>query len=67
VILMMEFREGEIYYKCWKCGRVFDRSEIEAFEARELGEGFTFIRCPACGSKIIVKIRREGYKLVKAV
>lgn len=65
-MLGVEF-EGEVLYRCWKCGRIFSRREVEAFEARgELGEGFAFIRCPACGSKIIIKIRREGYKLVKA-
>ncbi len=57
----------EIFYKCWQCGRVFSRRDIEAFEAREYLEGFAFIRCPSCGSRIIVKIRKEGYKIVKAV
>lgn len=41
--------------------------EIEAFEAREAAEGYAFIRCPACGSKIITKIRKERYKKVKAI
>ncbi len=57
----------DILYKCWKCGRIFSRRDIEAFEAREYGEGYAFIRCPACGSKIITKIRKEGYKKVKAI
>ncbi len=59
--------EDEIFYKCWKCGRVFSMREIEAFEAREATEGYAFIRCPACGSKIITKIRKERYKRVKAL
>ncbi len=59
--------EEEILYKCWKCGRVFSSKEVEAFEARDLAEGFTFLRCPACGSKIILKIRKEGFKIVKAI
>ncbi len=41
--------------------------EIEAFEEHESIEGYTFIRCPACGSKIITKVRKERYKKVKAV
>ena len=57
----------EILYKCWKCGRIFSIRDIETFESRELGEGFAFIRCPACGSKIITKIRKEGYKKVKVI
>ncbi len=59
--------EEDILYKCWMCGKVFRRSDVEAFEAREIGEGYAFIRCPACGSKIITKIRREGFKRVKAI
>jgi len=58
---------SDILYRCWKCGRFFNKRDIEAFEAKELGEGFVFIRCPACGSKIIVKVRKEEPKLVKAV
>jgi|Deesub1362A_J573_1020465.scaffolds.fasta_scaffold101087_1 DNA-directed RNA polymerase subunit RPC12/RpoP len=58
-----------IRYRCWNCGRVFSKEDIEAFEyfGREGIEGFGYIRCPYCASKIITKIRKEIPKMVKAI
>jgi len=50
--------EEEVIYKCWSCEKTFSHAEIEAVER---------IRCPYCSSRIIVKIRKEVWKRVKAV
>ncbi len=56
-----------VYYRCWSCGRVFEKRELEPFAERALREGYAFIRCPMCGSKLIVKARKGAPVKVEAV
>ncbi|MEM0014514.1 MAG: hypothetical protein QXS42_04455 [Zestosphaera sp.] len=57
-----------VVYKCWKCGREFSLEEgMESFLRAEEREGYTFLRCPFCGFRIIVKARRPSSKKVGAV
>ncbi|MCC6021539.1 MAG: hypothetical protein QXH99_04655 [Sulfolobales archaeon] len=48
----------EILYKCWMCGRTFSNKDIELIER---------ISCPYCSSRIIVKIRKDVWRRVKAI
>lgn len=58
----------KVTYKCWRCGSEFTVEEgLETFMAKESSEGYTFLRCPYCGYRIIGKTRRPGLKYVKAI
>ena len=48
----------EIIYKCGRCEREFDRTQLELLPG---------IRCPYCGYRVIYKVRRIGVKKVKAI
>jgi len=50
--------EVTMKYKCFICGQEFDTEKLTLMHGP---------RCPYCGSKIVVKIRIEGIKRVKAV
>ncbi|MEM2020661.1 MAG: DNA-directed RNA polymerase subunit P [Zestosphaera sp.] len=57
-----------VTYKCWKCEKEFTLEEgLESFIKAEEREGYTFLRCPYCGFRIIVKARRPSPKRVRAV
>ncbi len=56
-----------VYYKCWVCDKVFGKQELEPFSEKALREGYAFIRCPICGSKLVVKSRRSGPTKIEAV
>lgn len=56
-----------MYYKCWVCGEQFDRRQLEPFSERAAREGYAFIRCPKCGSKLVVKTRKSSPTRVEAV
>ncbi len=63
---MSELRN--VVYKCWKCGKEFTFEEgLESFIKAEEREGYTFLRCPYCGFRIIVKARRPSLKRVSSV
>ena len=50
------------------CGKEFTFEEgLESFIKAEEREGYTFLRCPYCGFRIIVKARRQGLKKVSAI
>lgn len=58
----------DILYKCWRCGKEFRFEEsLEGFIKTEEGKGYTFLKCPHCGFRIIVKARRLGLKKVNSV
>ena len=50
-------KETTIHYKCFICGQEFEAEKLTLMPGP---------RCPYCGSKVIVKIRIEGIKRVKA-
>ncbi|MCC6046909.1 MAG: hypothetical protein LM571_01805 [Desulfurococcaceae archaeon] len=56
-----------VYYKCWVCGEQFDKRQLEPFSERAAREGYAFIRCPKCGSKLVVKMRKSAPARVEAV